>query len=225
MAKMHRHFDEELSQLKEKLLKMAGMAEEAISNAVKALVERDSALAQKVVEDDRRINEMEIEIDDFALTLLALKTPIAIDLRFVTSAMKINNDLERIGDLAVNVAQRALNLIKAPALKPLIDIPRMAQIAQKMLDDSLEAFISNDSVLARDVCLRDDEVDSLNDQIFRELLTYMIQDPKSIERAVDLILVGRNLERIADHTTNICEDIIYVVDGKNVRHHLAEGEF
>jgi len=157
-----------------------------------------------------------------SLKLLALRQPIATDLRFITSALKINSDLERIGDLSVNIAQRALDLMEHPLLKPLIDIPRMAQLAQKMVKDSLDAFVNRDADLARNVCMRDDEVDQLNHQIFRELLTYMIQDTKAITRAVDLILVGRHLERIADHATNISEDVVYLVKGKTIKHHIEE---
>jgi phosphate transport system protein len=219
---MERHFDEELKDLKSKLLQMAALAEESIAKSVKALVERDRGLAQEVIASDEAINFLEIDVDDLCLKLLALRQPIATDLRFITSALKINSDLERIGDLSVNIAERALELMDEPLLKPLIDIPRMAQLAQKMVKDSLDAFVNRDPELARDVCRRDDEVDQLNHQIFRELLTYMIQDPKTITRSVDLILVGRHLERIADHATNIGEDVVYIVKGKTIKHHIEE---
>jgi phosphate transport system protein len=219
---MERHFDEELRELKEKLLQMAALAEESIAKAIRALVERDSALAQHVIQSDEEINMLEIAIDEICLKLLALRQPIAKDLRFIASAMKINNDLERIGDLSVNIAQRTLDLMKEPLLKPLIDIPRMAQLAQKMVKDSLDAFVNLDAEMALDVCRRDDEVDQLNHQIFRELLTYMIQDPKNITRSVDLILIGRHLERIADHSTNIAEDVVYMVKGRTIKHHIEE---
>jgi phosphate transport system protein len=147
----------------------------------------------------------------------------ATDLRFITSAMKIGSDLERIGDLAVNIAERTIDLLKQPELKPLIDIPRMAQLAQEMVRDAINAFVNRDDKLARDVCERDDRVDELNDQVFRELLTYMMQDPGTISVAVDLILVGRHLERIADHATNVGEDVIYMVRGKTIKHHIEEG--
>ena len=221
---MERHFDEELGKLKQKILKMSSLVEKAIHLSIKALVDRKSELAQQVIKSDDEINILEIEIDVFSLKLLSLRQPQASDLRFITSIMKINNDLERVGDLAVNIAERTIELLKFPLLKPLIDIPRMANIAQGMLKDSLDAFVNRDSKLARSVCERDDEVDNFNDQIFRELLTYMLQDPKTIERAVDLILVGRNLERISDHTTNICEDVIYMVEGKTIKHHIEERE-
>ncbi len=219
---LKRYFDEELKHLNEKLLEMARLAEEAIIQAIRALVHQDAKLAEQVIQADETINFLEIEIDELCLKLLALQQPLAIDLRFTASALKINNDLERIGDQAVNIAERTLDLLKQPLLKPLIDIPRMATLAQKMVKDSLDAFVNRDTKLARDVCERDDEVDALNDQIFRELLTYMMQDPKTISRAVDLILVGRHLERIADLATNICEDVIYLVDGKTIKHHIEE---
>ena len=219
---MERHFDEELKALKGRLLQMASLAEESIAKSIKALVERDKKLAEDVIKSDEAINLLEIEVDELSLKLLALRQPIATELRFITSALKINSDLERIGDLSVNIAQRALDLMEHPLLKPLIDIPRMAQLAQKMVKDSLDAFVNRDADLARNVCMRDDEVDQLNHQIFRELLTYMIQDTKAITRAVDLILVGRHLERIADHATNISEDVVYLVKGKTIKHHIEE---
>jgi len=221
---MQRHFDEELEKLKEKILKMSSLVEKAIHLSIKALVDRESELAQQIIKSDDQVNMLEIEIDEFSLKLLALRQPQAGDLRLITSIMKINNDLERIGDLAVNISERTIELLKFPIVKPLIDIPRMAEIAQGMVKDSLDAFVNRDSKLARSVCERDDKVDNLNDQILRELLTYMLQDPKTIERAVDLILVGRNLERIADHATNICEDVIYIVDGKTIKHRIEERE-
>lgn len=219
---MQRHFDEELKELKEDVLKMGSLVERAIHFSIKSLVDRDEVLSRQVITSDDAVNMMEIKIDDLSLKLLALHQPQAGDLRFITSVMKINSDLERMGDLAVNIAERTQNLLKAPLLKPLIDIPRMAKIAQEMVKDSLDAFVNGNSELARSVCQRDDQVDSLNDQIFRELLTYMLGNPKTIERAVDLILIGRNLERIADHATNISEDVIYMIDGKNIKHHIEE---
>jgi len=220
-----RHFDQELKHLNEKLFEMARQVEEAIGRAVKALVDREPKIAEEVIRADTTINFLEIEIDELCLKLLALQQPLAVDLRFIASALKINNDLERIGDQAVNIAERTLDLLKQPLLKPLIDIPRMATLAQKMVKDSLDAFVNRDTKLARDVCERDDEVDDLNDQIFRELLTYMMQDPKTISRAVDLILVGRHLERIADLATNICEDVVYLVDGKMIKHHVEDEKY
>ncbi len=215
---MERRFDEELNTLKEGLLRMASLTEESIILAVKSLKDRKEELAREVLKKEENINLLDIEIDELCLKLLALRQPMATDLRFITSAMKISSDLERIADQSVNIAERSLELINFPLLKPLIDIPRMANLAQSMVKDAINAFINRDDKLARSVCQRDDEVDSLNDQIFRELLTYMMQDPSTIRRAVDLILVGRHLERIADHATNIGEDVIYYVKGKTIKH-------
>lgn len=225
MSKTERPFDEELKDLKEKLLEMASRAEEQIGLAVRGLKDRKEAMACEVLENEEAINRLDIEIDDRAMRLLALRQPMATDLRFITSAMKIGSDLERIGDLAVNIAQRTLDLLKQPQLKPLIDIPRMASLAQGMVRDALNAFVNGDAVLAKNVCQRDDQVDELNNQIFRELLTFMRADASTIPRAVDLILVGRHLERIADHATNIGEDVIYMVQGKTIKHHVEEGRF
>jgi len=216
---VQRHFQTELEELRENLLKMAASVEKAISNAVEALVTRDSKLAKKTLGGEDRINKLEIAIDDMCLKLLALKQPMAADLRFITSAMKIITDLERIGDQAVNIAERAISLNEEPQLKPYIDIPRMAEIAQSMVKDVMDAFVNRDSKLARSVCARDDLVDGLNDQVFRELLTYMIADPKTITRAVHLMIVCRCLERIADHATNIAEDVIFMVDALVIKHH------
>ena len=216
---VHTHFQMELEELKKNLLKMAAWVEEAISQAVQSLVKRDSELAKKTFTGEDRINRLEIEIDEMCLKLLALRQPMAADLRFITAAMKIITDLERIGDQAVNIAERAISLNEEPQLKPYIDIPRMAEIAQSMVKDVLDAFVNRDSKLARLVCERDDLVDGLNDQVFRELLTYMISDPKTITRAVHLMIVCRCLERIADHATNIAEDVIFMVDALVIKHH------
>ena len=225
MPKLERPFDEELKLLKEKLLDMASRAEEQIGLAVRGLKDRKQEMACEVLEKEEAINRLDIEIDDMAMRLLALRQPMATDLRFITSAMKIGSDLERIGDLAVNIAERTLELLKFPQLKPLIDIPRMAEMSQEMVRDALNAFVNGDAVLAKNVCQRDDQVDQLNNQIFRELLTFMMADAATIPRAVDLILVGRHLERIADHATNIGEDVIYMVRGKTIKHHIEEGLF
>jgi phosphate transport system protein len=216
------HFHKELEELKTNLLKMASLVDEAIRNAVQSLVKRDSDLAQKTLKGEDRINKLEIEIEDMCLRLLALRQPMAIDLRFITSAMKIITDLERMGDQAVNIAERAISLNQEPQLKPYIDIPRMAEIAQSMVKDVLDAFVNRDSKLARSVCERDDLVDGLNDQVFRELLTYMISDPRTITRAAHLMIVCRCLERIADHATNIAEDVIFMVDALVIKHHADE---
>jgi phosphate transport system protein len=219
---IHKHFDEELNLLKEKLLSMASLAETMIYKAVKSLAERDESLFEVVNQDEKKVNYLQIEIDELCLRLLALRQPMATDLRFITSAMKINSELERIGDLAVNIIQRAEVLIKQPQLKPLIDIPRMAELTQKMVKDSLDAFIKRDADLARSILTRDDQVDGLKDQIFRELLTFMLSDQSTIPRALELILVSRHLERIGDHATNIAEDVIYLVQGKDIRHRIEE---
>jgi phosphate transport system protein len=213
------HFQKELEELKKNLLKMATLVEEAINNAVQSLVKRNLELAQKAFEAEGRINTMDIAINTECLNLLALRQPMAADLRFITSALKIITDLERMGDQAVNIAERALSLNQEPQLKPYIDIPKMAEIAQSMVKDVLDAFVSRDSKLARSVCERDDLVDGLNDQVVRELLTYMMSDPRTITRAVHLMIVSRCLERIADHATNIAEDVIFMVDALVIKHH------
>lgn len=218
---MQRHIDLELSELKDELVRMATLAETAIRLSIKALVSRDAEMARQVVASDDVVNVLEIEIDERCLRTLALYQPEASDLRFLAMALKINNDLERMGDQAVNIAERTLELLKEPLLKPLIDIPRMAELAQQMVKDSLDAFVRQDVELARSVCRRDDEVDRYDDQLFRELLTYMMEDPKTITRAVNLILVSRHIERIADHATNIAEDVVYLVQGKTIKHHVA----
>src|SRR3990167_4252916 len=218
---MERHLDVELAALRDDLVRMAGLAEASIGLAVKALVSRDAEMARQVIASDDAINTLEVEIDERCLRTMARYQPEAKDLRFLAMALKINNDLERMGDQAVNIAERTLELLKEPLLKPLIDIPRMAELAQRMVKDSLDAFVQQDVARAREVCRQDDQVDRLDDQIFRELLTYMMQDPRAITRAVNLILVSRHLERVADHATNIAEDVIYLAEGKTIKHHLA----
>lgn len=219
---MERHFDDELNTLKQHLVQMSARAEESVALSMKTLTDRKEALSKQVFDLEDKINEDEIEIEQEALRLIAQHQPVATDLRFLTSTVKIISDLERIGDMAVNIVQVALDLMKQPLLKPLIDLPRMAGIASQMVKDSLDAFVNNDSKKAKLVCERDDEVDNLNDQLFRELITYMIQDPANIKRAVDLILVARHLERIADHATNISENVYYIVEGKTIKHHHVE---
>ena len=219
---MDTHFQKELAKLKESLLKMAGLVEEAINNSVQALVKRDSDLVDKTMDLESRINAMDLDIEEMCLKLLALRQPMAIDLRFITAAMKINTDLERMGDQAVNIAERATSLNQEPPLKPYIDIPRMAEIAQTMVRDVLDSFVKRDSKLARSVLERDDLVDGLNHQVFRELLTFMISDPASILRSAHLMIVCRCLERIADHATNIAEDVIFMVEARVVKHHAEE---
>jgi phosphate transport system protein len=218
---MGRVLERELNQLQEELLNMASLVEQAIGKAIRSLTSRDVNLANQVMEEERAINAAEIDIDEHCLRLLALHKPEAVDLRFVAMAFKINSDLERIGDLSVNIAERTLDLLKSPLLKPLIDLPRMAELARGMVTDSIDSFVKRDAELARNVCRRDDEVDNLNDQLLRELLTYMMQDTKNVARALDLILVGRHLERIADVATNIAEDVFYLVRGETIKHHIA----
>jgi phosphate transport system protein len=185
------------------------------------LVDRNPTLAETVIREDVGINQLEVQIEELCLTFLARYQPEAKDLRFIAMVFKIVNDLERVGDQAVNVSERTLDLLKEPLLKPLIDLPTMAQLAQQMLKDALDAFVRRDADLARAVCRRDDEVDHLNDQVYHELLVYMTQDAKTITRAVDLILIGRHLERVADHATNIAEDVYYLVHGTTIKHRLA----
>jgi phosphate transport system protein len=218
---MQRHFHEELDGLKQTLLAMGALVEDQIRRVMRALVERDGALAQDVIDRDHQVNAYDVEVDEKCVELLALHQPTAGDLRFITTAMKIVTDLERIGDQAVNIAQRAIELNEEPQLKPYIDLPRMAEKAQRMVKEALDAFVARDTELARQVCAKDAEVDGLKEQIFRELLTYMMSDPKTIPRAIRLMLVSRFLERVADHATNIAEMVIYMVESKMVRHTLA----
>ena len=214
-----RHFQEELEQLKTRLLEMGGLAEEQVRLAVKALMERDRELVALALNGDEPINRLHIEIDGRCFTLLALHQPMAVDLRAIVAAVKINTDLERVGDLAINIAEAARRYAQHAPVKKLIDIPRMAMIAQTMLRDSLDSFVRRDTDLAQRVLNEDDKLDALKTQIFRELLTYMLQDPGTIEAALDLILISRHLERIGDHATNIAEDVIFMVSARDVRHH------
>lgn len=218
-----RHFQEELERLKTRLLEMGGLAEEQVRLAIKGLVDRDRDLINRVVTSDEPLNRLHIEIDSRCFTLLALHQPMAVDLRSIVSAVKINTDLERVGDLAVNIAEAARRYAQHPPVKKLIDIPRMASIAQAMLRDALDAFVRQDTELAERVLNEDDMLDALKTQIFRELLTYMLQDPTTVEPALDLILISRHLERIGDHATNIAEDVIFIVSARDVRHHAREG--
>lgn len=216
---MKRHFSEELSGLNEKVLRMGGFAERMTHRAVQSLVERRQEILEEVRTMEAQVNRLHLDIDETCLEILALRQPAAKDLRFIAAAMKINADLERIGDQAINIAEQAEKLLAVPPVKPLIDIPRMAEIAEEMLKAALDAFVNGDDELAYQTILRDDSVDQLKDQIFRELLTFMMEDVSTIARSMDLILVSRHLERIADHATNICEDVIFMVKGKDIRHH------
>ena len=216
------HFEEELQALKNRLLNMGALVEERVHDATHALIDRRLDTAERIIASDQDVNDLQIEIDDRCLRLLALQQPMASDLRLITAAMKINADLERIGDQAVNIAEQVVRILAHPPLKPIIDLPRMAEISERMTRESLDAFVRKDAKLARAILARDDEVDQLKDQVFRVLLTYMMADPGTIERALGLILISRHLERIADHATNIAEDVIFVVEAKDVRHHHEE---
>jgi phosphate transport system protein len=222
MERVTRHFQDELDLLKSRLLEMGALAEERVRHAVQALTDRDHDTIESVLSGDEPVNELHIEIDDRCLKLLALHQPVAADLRAIMGAVKINTDLERVGDLAVNIAEAAKRYAMHPPVKKLIDIPRMGDIAQAMLRDALDAFVKRDQSLAQHVLNEDDKLDALKTQIFRELLTYMLQDTATIEPALDLILISRHLERIGDHATNIAEDVIFMVSARDVRHHAAE---
>jgi phosphate transport system protein len=213
-----RVFDEELRELKESMLFEGELVQKAVKNAVTALLTRDSDLARKVIEDDDVINTKEVEIDEFCLKLLALRQPAARDLRFIATAIKINYDLERMGDMAVNLCERVLELNLEPQLKPYIDLPKMAEIAQAMVKDSLDAFVKEDPQLAWKVTQDDEKVDQFNEQIFRELLTYMSEDLRTISRATRLLFISKYLERLSDHAVNIAELVIFLVQGKIIRH-------
>ena len=216
------HFQKELGRLKERLLAMGGLAEHRVRTAMHGLVERDRQLIDEVLNGDMPLNELHIEIDDLCLKLLALHSPMAADLRAVMAAIKINSDLERVGDMAVNIGEAALRYSSHPPVKKLIDIPRMATTAQSMLRDALDSYVRGDMQLAQRVLDEDDVLDSLKTQVFRELLTYMLQDPSTIEPSLDLILISRHLERIGDHATNVAEDVIFMVSGRDVRHHAGD---
>jgi phosphate transport system protein len=215
---MQRHFDEELKTLKERILQMGAMVEAQIANAIKSLVERNSDLARETIEKDHRVNAMDVEIDDDSVRLIALHQPMANDLRFITTAMKISTELERMSDLAENIAERALELNEEPQLKPYIDIPRMAEHAQRMVKEALDAFVNRNVELAWKVIHDDDYIDGLTHQIFRELSSFMVEDPHTITRAIRITFISKYLERIADHATNVAELVVYLVEGKIIRH-------
>ncbi len=215
---INRHYDGLLEELRRRVLEMGGFVEKQIADAIHALVERDSKEAELVIERDHIVNRMDVEIDEMCLNLLALHQPAARDLRFITTAMKINADLERAGDMAENICERAMELGQEPQLKPYVDLPRMARMAQEMLRDSLNSFVREDVELALKVCRDDDAVDALLEQIFRELISYMVEDPASISRAMRIIFVSKYLERVSDHATNIAEMVVFMVKGKSIRH-------
>jgi len=217
-------FDDELQHLKEKLLKMGSLVEDAIKYSIQSLVERDNALAERVIEHDRMVNTLDVEIDEESIRLIALRQPKAGDLRFITMAMKITTDLERMGDMAVNIAERALELNQEPVLKPYIDIPKMREIAQGMTRDALNAFVRKDKNLAMEVIMRDDKVDDLKHDVLQELAFFMAQDPSTVFRAMKISFVATYLERIADHATNIAEMVIYLVEGKIIRHMILPSD-
>ncbi len=213
-----RHFDKDIDTLKDQLLRMGAMVEDAISQSIRALLERDTGIAEAVIAADNQIDRMELEIDQFTIELIAKMQPTAVDLRFVATMMKVTPELERIADLAQDVCERAIELNREPQLKPLIDIPRLARISQEMVRHALDAFVKRDANLARAVIARDDEVDLLTEQSFRELLTYMLEDSRNISRAIRLTFVGKYFERIADGATNICEMVVFLVEGKVIKH-------
>jgi phosphate transport system protein len=219
MDRVVRHFQEELEALQGRLLEMGGLAEERVSAAVQSLVNRDMAAIERILYGDEPINSLHVEIDNRCFKLLALHQPMAADLRAIVAAVKINTDLERVGDLAVNIAEAAKRYATHPPVKKLIDIPQMGDIAEGMLHDALDAFVRRDTTLAQQVLNEDDRLDGLKTQIFRELLEYMLKDPTTVEPALDLILVSRHLERIGDHATNVAEDVIFMVSALDVRHH------
>jgi len=219
---VERHFERDLDVLKERLLAMGGRAESIVLKSVESLKRRDEALANEVLADDRLLDRLEIEIEERCVHLLALQQPMARDLRFITAALKISNDLERVGDHAVNIAGGTLRLTGQPQLKPLVDIPRMADLAIGMLHDALDAFVRRDAETARRLVLRDDAVDQLNRQVFRELVSFMIEDPGTISRAMELILVARNLERVADLATNVAEEVVFIAEARIIKHHAED---
>ena len=221
---MTKQFEEDLSSLKQQLLKMAAKAETMIHLSMQALVQRDKSLAAELPELEEDVNKFQLDVDDRCFKLLALRQPMAHDLRFIVAAGRISVDLERIGDLTINIFENTRVLIEFPELKPLIDIPKMADLSRQMVRDSLDAFVEEDATKARATVMRDDEVDALKNQVFREVLTYMISDPQTIQVGMQLILVSRHLERIADHATNIAEDVVYLVEAKDIRHHAEEAQ-
>jgi phosphate transport system protein len=220
---MERHLDQDLHRVRQSLLRMGGMVEGMVAQATQSLLDRNNRLSTEVIEGDRDVDQLEIEIDDMCHLILGTKQPTAVDLRFLVAVMKINSDLERIGDSAVNIAQSVLQLNDQPPLKPYIDLPQLSELVQTMVRKALDAFVRRDARLATEVCESDDAVDGLYKQLFRELLTYMIEDPKTVSRALHLLLISRNMERIADHATNIAEDVIYYVEGRDIRHSTSLG--
>jgi phosphate transport system protein len=218
---IQRRFDEELAGLKQQILRMGSLVEGQIRQALTALIDRDDDLATQVIENDRQVNTMDVAVDEACLELLALQQPAARDLRFITTAMKISTELERMSDLAENICERAIELHEEPQLKPYIDIPLMAERAIKMVGEALDAFVRGDSALARKILDEDDYIDDLNEQIFRELLSFMMENPQTISRAIRLSFISKYIERIADHATNVAELVVYMVEGKIIRHMIS----
>ncbi len=221
---MMRHFEEELDNLRNRLLEMSGLVEDSVYRSIQSLIEKDEAAAQQVLQNEARINRMEIEIDELATSLLARVQPMATDLRFITAAIKINNDLERMGDISVNIVRRTLALMREPIPKELVDIPHMATIAQSMIRKSLDAFVRKDAELARSILTSDDVIDQLRDSVYEELIGLMERDPTSVRQSINLMFIARALERLADHATNIAEDVLFLVEGVEVRHHAEVHE-
>ena len=219
---MHRHFDEQIQDIRQKLVRMGGLAESMIASALRMLIERDGRHFRDVSEREEQVNSLQIEIDDLAVRVTALQQPVGSDVRFLFMAARITSELERIADQAINICQSGEHLLKAPPLKPFVDIPIMAEIAQRMVRDSLDALVRKDVSVSERVLREEDKVDAFRDQIFRELLTYMMADPATIPRALSLILISRNLERVGDHATNIAEEVIYWIQGRDIRHHHVE---
>ena len=221
---MVRHFEEELENLRDRLLEMSGLVEDSVYRSIQSLIEKDEVAAQQVLQNEARINRMEIEIDELATSLLARVQPMATDLRFITAAMKINNDLERMGDISVNIVRRTLTLLREPPAKHLVDIPNMATLAQSMIRKSLDAFVRKDAELARSILTSDDVIDQLRDTAYEELIALMEQDPTTVRQSINLMFIARALERLADHATNIAEDVLFLVEGVEVRHHAEAHE-
>jgi len=219
---MERRLQQEIKDLKQDLVKMAGLVEAAIKNAIRSLVERNAILAQTVIDEDDKINQLEIVLENRCMSIMARHQPVAVDLRLIMASIKMNNDLERMGDHAVNIAEKALHLIDSPTIKPLIDLPHMAILAQEMVKNALDSFVEEDAAKAKRVCESDDLVDGLENQINRELITYVLGEPRNITGAMDLSMIAKNIERIADLSTNICEEVIFIIEARTIKHHFEE---
>ena len=221
---MERHMDQALHEVRQLLLRMGGMVEEMVAGSIQALLDRDTARSDSIVEQDSAVDQLQIDIDKACETIMATQQPTAVDMRFLVAVMKINTDLERIGDLAANMSKSVRALNQTPQLKPYVDLPRLTALVRDMVHRSLDAFVERDTQEAIDVCISDDQVDALYEQLFRELLTYMIENPKNVTRGLQLLFICRDLERVADHATNIAEDVVFYVEGKDIRHLGSLGE-